>query len=46
MRLNLYSIQGQQQLEWTGGAELPAGVYFARLQTESGVRTMQLVLAK
>ncbi|MCB9296758.1 MAG: HYR domain-containing protein [Lewinellaceae bacterium] len=37
---------GSQQLEWTGGTELPAGIYFARLQTENGVSTLQLVLAR
>jgi len=37
---------GLQRLEWRNDAGLPAGLYFARLQTELGVRTLQLVVAK
>jgi len=37
---------GLQRLEWRNDTGLPTGVYFARLQTDSGVSTLQLVLAK
>ena len=41
---------GVHQLEWDGrsdsGRALPAGVYFARLQAESGEARLQLVLTR
>ncbi len=41
---------GEQCTEWTGlgkgGMPLPSGIYFARLETPAGVRTVKLTLAR
>jgi immune inhibitor A len=41
---------GEQSVEWTGlgddGTPMPSGVYFARLETAAGVRTVKVTLAK
>jgi hypothetical protein len=41
---------GEQSVEWAGvsddGTPMPSGVYFARLETAAGVRTVKVTLAK
>jgi hypothetical protein len=41
---------GYQDAVWDGlsdsGSAMPSGVYFARLETEAGVRTSKLTLAR
>jgi PKD repeat protein len=41
---------GEQSAEWAGvgdgGTPMPSGVYFARLETSAGVRTVKVTLAK
>jgi hypothetical protein len=41
---------GEHSVEWTGvgdgGTPMPSGVYFARLETAAGVRTVKVTLAK
>jgi hypothetical protein len=41
---------GEQTVEWAGtddrGANVPSGLYFARLETAAGVRTVKVTLAK
>ena len=41
---------GEQLADWDGryggGAPAPSGVYFARLETESGIRTVKLTLSR
>jgi hypothetical protein len=41
---------GEQSVEWNGlcngGTPVPSGVYFARLETAAGVRTVKVTLAR
>lgn len=45
-----FKMAGYQSIEWDGladgGLAVPSGVYFARLETEAGVRTTKLTLAR
>ena len=42
--------EGEQSVEWTGlgdgGTPMPSGVYFARLETAAGMRTVKVTLTR